>query len=168
MAKYIRGSAYRSAEVSVSADEFWKVLRDWGAVMKWAPPLDADPPAPVSGCELREGHSVDQLPCTRLVYLESDGSYPPFLEETLLYADEEAKFIYYNVEGVGVAGMRNYLATTTVDEVGPDRCRITCSSRFDVPEGGPVQMITDFLEAVYDRSVIQGMTKVALADRAPA
>lgn len=163
MTNYIRATAFSTGEVPVSADAFWKVLRQWDAVMQWVPGLHEDPPAPVSGCELRPGHSVDVLPCTRIVHLESDGSYPPYLEETLLYVDEEAKFVYYNVEGVGVAGMRNYLATTTIDALGPDSCRVTCSSRFDVPEGGPVDMIRDFLQAVYTRSVIKGMTKVALA-----
>ena len=37
------------------------------------------------------------------------------------------------VEGVQPSGMRNYMATTIVDEIGTGRCHVTCSSTFDVP-----------------------------------
>ena len=168
MAKWIRVSAFKSKETDVSAAAFWSVLRDWGALMAWAGAdlFEGTAPAPVIGCDLRKGHSVDVLPCTREIRMKSDGRIPELFEETLLYADSEARFIYYNIEGVGQGGMRNYLATTTVDEVTENRCRVTCSSRFDVPEGGPADELKAFLEDVYERSVIQGMTKVAMQKEA--
>jgi hypothetical protein len=73
-------------------------------------------------------------------------------------ADSSARRIYYNVEGVVAStGMRNYLATTFVDEVGPNRARVTCSSSYDVPDEEMARIVKGFLEDVYDRSVIQGI-----------
>ena len=166
MPRFIRASAYKQGEAPVSADAFWKVLRDWPGVMSWAMEGNPNPPAPLTDTRLKAGHSVDRIPCTRICYFDtSSGAFPATLEETLLYVDEEARFIYYNIEGVGLGGMRNYLATTTIDELGPERCLVTCSSRYDVPEGGPVKEIKEGLEAIYERSVIQGIPRVVQRQR---
>src|SRR3546814_10327840 len=95
-----------------------------------------------------------------------DSGFPPTFEETLIHADPEARRIYYNVEGVAAGGMRNYLATTYVDEVGPGRARITCESSFDVPADAEVEPVKAFLEAVYNLSVIQGMERAVKQEKA--
>src|SRR3546814_17258005 len=104
------------------------------------------------------------FPYTTLFRSPNSG-FPPTFEETLFHVDADARRIYYNVEGVAAGGMRNYLATTIVDEVGPNRARITCQSSFDVPEDAEVEPVKAFLEAVYNLSVIRGMERVAQEDR---
>ncbi len=164
MANFKRLSAYASREVDASADEIWSILRDWGGVMKW---VATGPEAPIelTGCDLREGDTIDVLPCTRICYFVPESGFPPF-PETLIHADPEARRIYYNVEGVVSGGMRNYIATTTVDEVGSDRARITCQSTFDLPPDADPAPVIGFLEGVYNKSVIDGMERVAKAERA--
>jgi hypothetical protein len=49
--------------------------------------------------------------------------------------------------------MRNYLATTTVDELSAQSCRVTCSGRFDLPEAAPVELVKGAIESVYDSIV---------------
>jgi hypothetical protein len=155
MTNFVRGSAFTSGEVDVSADDFFTMLRDWPAVMKWA--AKENPPAPLVDTTLKKGHNVSVLPCTRVCHMDTSTGFPPTFEETLLHADSAARRIYYNVEGVAAGGMRNYLATTFVDAIAPKRSRVTCSSTFDVPDEESARNVKAFLEGVYDRSVIQGI-----------
>jgi len=166
MSQFVRGRAYRSAEVDVSADAFWKVLRNWPAVMTWA--QGDDPPAPLIDVRLKDGHDVDALPCTRVCTFDTSTGFQPMLEETLLHADPAARRIYYNIEGSMANGMRNYQATTTIDALGPERSRITCSSCFDVPDEATGEASQRFLEDVYDRWVINGIARVASSSVMPA
>jgi hypothetical protein len=159
MTSFVRATAFASAEVDVPAEAFWKVLRDWPGVMKWA--IGEDPPAPLIGTALKPGHHVDVLPCTRVCSYDTSQGFQPFLEETLLHADPQARRIYYNIEGVMENGMRNYHATTFVDELGPTRARITCSSSFDVPDEQTAEAMRGFLDTVYRRWVIAGIATVA-------
>jgi hypothetical protein len=159
--EYARASAHKSVEVAVSAADFWKVLLDWGALMDWIPKLDEDPPAPVVGCVLLSAHGSETLPCTRRVYLQSDGTDPGYLDETLLSVDHETRRLYYNFGGVGVANMRNYHATTFIDETGPRRCRVTCASQFDIPTESQAYM-EHFVEAFYERAIIGGIERFLL------
>jgi hypothetical protein len=54
------------------------------------------------------------------------------------------------MEGEGPFHMRNYLATTEVDELGPKLTRVTCSGRFDLPDGVPADFVkTSVIENVY-------------------
>lgn len=156
--RYDRVRACKSVEVPVSAADFWDVLLNWGGVMDWVPKLDENPPAPVIGCDLLSAHGSEKVPCTRRVHLKSEGSDPAYLDETLLHVDPETKRIYYNFGGVGVASMRNYHATTYVDELGPERCRVTCASQFDIPNEAKTYM-KNFVEEFYDRAIIQGIAR---------
>ena len=166
MANFVRAGALCSGEVDVSADDFWVMLRDWPAVMKWA--AKENPPAPLIDTTLKAGSTVDVLPCTRVCHFDTSTGFPPTFEETLLHADPEARRIYYNVEGVAAGGLRNYQATTCIDELGPDRCRVTCSSSFDVPDQAAADGVRDFLVSVYERSVIRGIEAAIKLEKAGA
>jgi hypothetical protein len=159
MTDFVRATAFKSAEVDVPADAFWAVLRDWPAVMAWA--IGEDPPAPLIGAALKPGHDVDVLPCTRVCSYDTSEGFQPFLEETLLHADPQARRIYYNIEGEMENGMRNYLATTVIDALGPNRARVTCASNFDVPDEETAEAMRLFLETIYQRWVIDGIATVA-------
>src|SRR3546814_5535916 len=73
--------------------------------MSWIP----SDPAPVimERVELAPGHRLGQVPCTRNIYFDPNklppevprDILPEMVPETLLYFDEEARFIYYNMEG---------------------------------------------------------------------
>jgi hypothetical protein len=155
--KFRHGSASFSSEVAVSADEFWELLRNWPAVMKWHPKVDVPP---LIACTLKEGNDPDTLPCTRLMHFATpDGGRASF-EETLLYADPEARRIYYTFDGFRDQ-MRNYMATTIVEDAGPGRSCVTCSSSFDVPEGVSLEDHAAFLAAIYEKAVIRGIEAAA-------
>lgn len=122
-----------SGEIPVSAEAYWNALTDWPAVLEWCPKL------PLLRMETKAGHSAGKFPCTRTGYINPavipPGIFAPPCVETLLHADPEARVIHYCVEGESVYHFRNYLAFQEVDALGPDRCRTTIATRFDVPAG---------------------------------
>jgi hypothetical protein len=54
--------------------------------------------------------------------------------------------------------MRNYHATTFIDALGAQRCRVTCASQFDIPAAAKAYM-ESFVEEFYDRAIIQGIAR---------
>src|SRR3546814_16766599 len=59
-------------------------------------------------------------------------------------------------------GLRNYLATTTIDVLSPTRSRVTCSGRFDLPADVPRDTVKDFIDNVYG-SIIYGIEDLILS-----
>jgi Polyketide cyclase / dehydrase and lipid transport len=170
MANYQRVRAHRSDEVPVAASAVWDILLDWPGILKWM--RQEGRPVPLVKVELKAGHAVGRLPCTRLCHFDVSALppgivIPACIPETLLHVDPLARFIYYNMEGEGPFGMRNYLATTEIDELGAERSRVTCSGRFDVPAGAPVDLVKGVIESVYD-SIVHDMAALALRQRQAA
>jgi hypothetical protein len=165
MANYVRVHTLRSAELPVSAQAYWDMLLDWQGILKWMPQKDA--PVPLVKVELRPGHRPDRTPCTRDCYFDTShlppgiptGAVPQVVPETLLYVDAETRFIYYNMEGTGPFGMRNYLATTEVDELGTDRSYVTCAGRFDLPAAAPAELVKGFIENIYETGILHGISQ---------
>ena len=156
MTTYERVRAHVSGEVDVAAADYWDLLIDWPAILSWM--RVEDRPVPLVKVELEPGHEVGRLPCTRrcwfdLTQLPGGVVIPESVPETLLHVDPVTRFIYYNMEGEGPFGLRNYLATTEVDELGPNRSRVTCAGRFDVPDCAPVSVVKHVIESVYDSIV---------------
>ena len=168
MVAFNRVQTFRSGEVDATAEDYWRILLDWPAIMSWWP--TDNPPAPLTKVTIREGHRMGQLPITRDCFFDTS-ALPPGVDpsvlpdcvpETLLYFDDVARFLYYNMEGVGPFGMRNYLAITEVDDLGGGRARVTCRGRFDLPTEAPVALVQGFIEGVYD-AIIAGIGKLAAA-----
>ena len=154
MKTFQRGSVTVSGDVTVSADEFWKLLRDWPAAMKWIPRDSASPPIDVT---LKPGDDVNRLPCSRVMHFDVSSGFPASWEETLLFADPQARRIYYTFSGIP-DGMRNYIATTIVDDTGRGTAHITCSSSFDLPNtGASMEETNKFLRDVYEHVIIRGI-----------
>jgi Polyketide cyclase / dehydrase and lipid transport len=154
--KFNRVRTGYSKEVIVAAGDYWNVLLDWQGILKWMPTEGAA--VPLVRVELEPGHAAGRLPCTRNCYFDLSAlppgvAIPECVPETLLHVDPVARTIYYNMEGQGPFGMRNYLATTEVDEIGPRLTRVTCSGRFDLPEGAPVDVVRAVIEGVYSSIV---------------
>jgi hypothetical protein len=156
MSRYNRVRAQVSDVVPVAAQDYWALLLDWPAILDWM--RVEGRPVPLVKVELAQGHVVGKLPCTRncifdVSKLPPGIVIPEVVPETLLHVDDEARFIYYNMEGLGPFGLRNYLATTEVDELGPQSCRVTCSGRFDLPTAAPAELVKGAIESVYDSIV---------------
>jgi hypothetical protein len=170
MSRYNRVHPQVSDVVPVAAEDYWQLLLDWPAILDWM--RVEGRPVPLVKVELAPGHMVGKLPCTRncifdVSKLPPGIVIPEVVPETLLHVDHEARFLYYNMEGLGPFGLRNYLATTTVDEVDAQSCRVTCSGRFDLPEAAPVDLVKGAIESVYD-SIVHDIAATVLNRRQAA
>jgi hypothetical protein len=159
MNAYQRVSAQRSLKVSASADAFFKQLMRWDEIVGWP-----DPPVRLTRVDLAPGHRVGTLPCTRRCYIDHSqlpagvppGAVPQYVAETLLMFDFEARTCLYVLEGQGPGGMRNYFASTQVDEIDPGSCLVTCIGRCDLPAEESAEIIQGMLVSTYERGVIGG------------
>jgi hypothetical protein len=156
-----RGTVSVTADVDVSAVEFWDLVRDWSAVMKWIP---EDRSVPVLNVTLKEGNDLNVLPCTRVMHLDASKGFPPTIDEILLYADPQSKRLFYTFSGIP-DGLTNYIATTFVDELEGDRARVTCASMFDVPVSLSLAKTVSWLEHVYEYQMIRGMESAIKRER---
>jgi hypothetical protein len=152
-AQYARVQTFASDVVDVSAGDYWRLLTDWPAILDWM--REEGRPVPLVRVELAAGHEVGRVPCTRNCYFDTSQlppgvAVPECVPETLLHCDPVARFLYYNMEGEGPFGMRNYLAMTEVDDLGPERARVTCRGRFDLPADAPAEMVKGYIDGVYD------------------
>lgn len=164
--RYTRNELDVSGEVDAPADDYWAMLTDWAGTLKWM--RVEGRPAPLARVELKAGHELGKFPCTRVVTLDvsalpPNSGFPEAVEETLLHADPVAKYLYYNVEGEGPHGMRNFLSTIAVDDLGDGRSKITCFARFDLPEGVSAEPVTGLLRNVYDAYINDIAAAVAKA-----
>lgn len=146
-------SASNSGIVDANAGLVWSVLVDWGALMDWYANDAANGLVPLLKTEL-EGRP-DSLPLVRVMTMP-DGTK---IREALERRDETAFRIYYSLpnEG-GMEGIRNYWATTFVEEISPMQCRVSCASFFDVVDAQRASEISAFFrDVVYARAVIGGL-----------
>jgi hypothetical protein len=110
------------------------------------------PPNPLGVIGLELDGKEDAIPRTRVLRFSSG----LVMRETLLHQDDEAMHIYYNIEGAGAHGIRNYLATTDVDDLTDNLCQITISARFDIPSNSDVISAKSFIDTAHN-IVILGM-----------
>lgn len=163
MTKFNRGTVSVTKDVDVSADEFWAMLRDWPAVMKWSPKENSPTPF-LLDVTLKPGDDPARLPCTRVMHFDPSSGFPPTYEEILLYAYPDARRIYYTFSGVP-DGLTHYMATTFVDELGQGRARVTCTSMFDLPESVSLKETVHWLEGVYEQQIIRGIEATIKRER---
>lgn len=137
--------------IQAPAASAWALLRDWAGLLKWWP---SDAPFPILACEPLGDPT--QLPFGRRVTLPGDavGS------EYLIHADEHARRIYYQLENGSLPGISNYVATTTVDDLGASGARMGFSSTFDMPDGADAAMGQGMILGVY-RAIATGIERTA-------
>jgi hypothetical protein len=160
----------KSGEVPVSAEDYWAAVLDWGAVLEWMP--KDSPPVPIKRCELEVGHRPGVFPCTRILHvdmaklpLQAQAAVPSALRETVRHADGVAKFLYYTLDSPAPFGLRNYVATTEVNDIGSNRAYVVNSGRGDLPIDVPPEPIVALFEDTYARAIIEGIGRYALQRR---
>jgi len=116
-------------ELSAPADEVWRVVRDFGAIAEWTPPIaDAD----VSG----EGVGAE-----RTLTLADGGQ----VVERLEALDEAARTLRYSIVESPLP-VEHYEGTLSVRAVDASTCEVTWASTFDVDGAPPEEMTTVFAE----------------------
>ncbi len=121
-----------SDQIAASATSVWALIRDFGDLSKWA--------AGIESCEV----SGEGIGAVRTLGLPGGGT----LKERLEAFDEEARsFSYSMVEPIPLP-LKNYLATVTLSEEGPDRCGIEWSSSFE-PSGASEEQTVKMIQGIY-------------------
>ena len=124
-----RARIFNQDIVRAPAEQVWDVLTDWHSTHRLRTPESASGSFSVEKVEL-EGQP-DKTPRTRVFYFNDERM--GIVRETLFHQDDKAMHFYYNIEGIGPAGVRNYLATTDVDKISDVECQVTITARFDLP-----------------------------------
>ncbi|ETT28252.1 benzoate-CoA ligase [Rhodococcus aetherivorans] len=111
--------AYSSGVIDASADQVWSVVKDFGRVDSFLPP--------VAHSELIDG-ATTQIGVVRRLALADGGAT---LDERLLDLDDRRRQLSYEFAGDNPFGARNYRATVRVSPIGE-------------PEGAFVEWWADF------------------------
>lgn len=117
-------------EIGASAERVWQLMRDFGGLKAWNPAIES--------VEV-EGSGIGAVRTIKMGGIS--------IKERLEHLDDAGRtFRYSIIEGPVPA--RDYLATVTVHEAGPDRARIVWGSRFE-PQGAPEADLIGLFEGVY-------------------
>ena len=130
-----RARIFNQDIVKAPAKQVWDVLTDWHNTHRLRTGESASGPFSVLKVEL-EGEP-GKTPRTRVFHFKDESM--GIVRETLFHQDDEAMHFYYNIEGIGPACVRNYLATTDVDPLSDSACQVTITARFDL--AGDRQML---------------------------
>ncbi|MDJ1133014.1 SRPBCC family protein [Streptomyces iconiensis] len=101
--------AFASAVVPADADTVWRVVRDFGGLDTWLPP--------VVRCDLPEGEAPDRVGCVRTLLMADGGT----VVESLVALDDHTRALTYAIVSSPFP-VHSYLATmrvlplTTTDE----------------------------------------------------
>jgi Polyketide cyclase / dehydrase and lipid transport len=162
--QWTRMRVFVSEETNCDADAFFAELMDFSAVMRWMP--KDNPPLRLTKVELAPGHEVGVRPCIRYAFQdksslpeEARAFAPDIVEEELLCGDRDTRTFSYNLIGEPY-GLRNYVALIEVDPLGPQRCRVSCSSRWDSADGRAASQLVSGIEDMFRRGIIQGITRL--------
>jgi hypothetical protein len=142
-----RVRVFNQSFLPVSAEKAWAYLCDWAGTNRQR--IGGLGELTLAKIELEGG--IDDIPRTRAMEFGAFG----VVRETLLYQNHEDRHLYYNMEGVGPHGIRNYLATTDIDEAGEERCQITIAARFDLDEGADVAKVKALIDFAHNQGVIR-------------
>jgi len=137
--------------VRAPAEQVWDVLTDWHNTHRLR---TNEPPGPFSVDRVELDGQPDRTPRTRVFHFKDERM--GIVRETLLRQDDEALHYYYNIEGIGPAGVQNYLATTDVDPISDRECQVTITARFDLADDMEMLRAKNIINAAH-LGVIKGL-----------
>jgi hypothetical protein len=124
---------FRSLEMAAPADAVWTTIADFAAVERYSPM--------VARCDLEGDDGPGQL---RHLTLE-DGT---ITTSRMVARDAATRSLTYEIL-VTKLPLADYSSTMRVRALGPERCEVTWSSRFE-PSGATLEQARDFLIANLD------------------
>jgi len=153
-----RARIFNQGVVEVSADKAWAYLTDWAGSKRQR---RAGGMGELTLAQIVLEGGEDEIPRTRVMEFGAFG----VVRETLLRQDDAAMHLYYNIEGVGPHGIRNYLATTDVDALSEHRCQITITARFDLESADELVKAKGLIDFAHNQAVIGSMRAYFAAKR---
>jgi hypothetical protein len=145
-----RVRVFNQGVVGVSAAKAWAYLTDWAGSKRQR---RASGMGDLAVAQIILEGREDEIPRTRIMEFGAFGA----VRETLLHLDDTAMHLYYNIEGVGPYGIKNYLATTDIDALCPDRCQVTITARFDLAAADDLVKAKGLIDFAHNQAVIGAM-----------
>lgn len=102
------------AEIPASAEEVWEYIGDFNGLPRFIPAVTSS---------RLEGHGIGAVRHIQVAGTEGE------TVETLEAQDDAARRLSYSVQ-VSSLRMHDYYATIEVEELSPDRCRVSCGANF--------------------------------------
>jgi hypothetical protein len=143
---------FNTGIVRAPAANVWEWLTDWAGTRRTRRPVDMGE-LTLAKIELIGEH--DQIPRAREMQFGAFGT----VRETLLYQNDDAMHLYYNIEGIGPHGVKNYLATTDVDAISPASSQVTITARFDLDAGADVVKAKSIIDLAHNHGVIGALRR---------
>lgn len=129
-----------SRTLNDSSAAVWETIRDFGGIGRYLP---------LAGCTLR-GAGVGALRTLTTL----DGAV---LVERLEHQDDRARTLSYSITDSPLP-FRNYVATMTLRELGPQRCELLWSASYD-PKGATEAEVDTLLAGVL-AAAFEGLEKL--------
>ena len=143
---------YNRGIIQAPAAAVWEWLTDWAGTRRTRRPSDLGE-LTLAKIDLIGEHG--QIPRAREIQFGAFGT----VRETLLYQNDDAMHLYYNIEGTGPCGVKNYLATTEVDAVSPISSQVTITARFDLDAGVDVVKAKSIIDLAHNNAVIGALRR---------
>jgi hypothetical protein len=143
---------YNHGKIQAPATAVWEWLTDWAGTRRKRRPADLGD-LTLAKIDLIGEHG--QIPRAREMQFGAFGK----VRETLLYQNDEAMHLYYNIEGTGPCGLKNYLATTEVDAISPISSQVTITARFDLDPGADVVKAKSIIDLAHNNAVIGALRR---------
>ncbi len=131
-----------STRINVSADQVWKVLRDFNGLPAFIAAIKKS---------TMEGSGIGAV---RTLTLEGGG--PPIVEK-LEKLDDQAKTLSYSIV-TSPLPLKDYFSTVEVIDLGPAQCELKWYSTFE-PKGAPEAEAVKIVEGVYS-GAFEGLKKL--------
>jgi hypothetical protein len=138
--------------VEAPAAKVWEWLTDWAGTRRTRRPANMGELAFVK-IELIGEHG--QIPRAREMHFGAFGA----VRETLLYQNDDAMHLYYNIEGIGPHGVKNYLATTDVDAISLTSSQVTITARFDLDAEADIVKAKAIIDFAHNHGVMGALRR---------
>jgi Polyketide cyclase / dehydrase and lipid transport len=152
MSKMQRVRIHNQGTVEAPAARAWEWLTDWAGTRRTRRPADLGE-LTFAKIELIGEHG--RIPRAREMQFGAFGA----VRETLLYQNDDAMHLYYNIEGTGPGGVKNYLATTEVDAISSVSSQVTITARFDLDPGVDVAKAKSIIDFAHNSAVIGALRR---------
>lgn len=152
MSRMQRVRIFNQNVVHAPAPKVWEWLTDWAGTLRTRRPANMGDLA-VAKIELIGEHG--RIPRAREMEFGVFGK----VRETLLYQNDEAMHLYYNIEGTGPHGVKNYLATTDIDAISPVSSQVTITARFDLDPEADVVKAKAIIDFAHNHAVIGALRR---------
>lgn len=166
MAEYKHMRTSLSGEANCSGDAWIAAVSDWvGHFIHVRPKF----PTPIGTVEYAPGQKKGVYPCTRHLGVDEErlkmlppefaAVMPKMFSETLVMVDLEARMGLYRINDTPL-GMKNYHAFMDVDLISDTKCKVTFTSRCDIPVEAPEEAFLPTFHEAY-RVLIEGVAEYA-------